>query len=61
MRTPSIVPHDTERDTYLVRDDFGGRLGLRLARETDAESADPATLIRGLLDVQLACQCPTTH
>jgi hypothetical protein len=27
MRTPSIVPHDAERDTYLVLDDFGGRLG----------------------------------
>jgi hypothetical protein len=25
MRTPSIVPHDAERDTYLVLDDFGGR------------------------------------
>jgi len=24
MRTPSIVPHDAERDTYLVLDDFGG-------------------------------------
>jgi hypothetical protein len=23
MRTPSIVPHDAERDTYLVLDDFG--------------------------------------
>jgi hypothetical protein len=27
MRTPSIVPHNAERDTYLVLDDFGGRLG----------------------------------
>jgi len=23
MRTPSIVPHDAERDTYLVLGDFG--------------------------------------
>jgi hypothetical protein len=23
MRTPSIVPHDAERNTYLVLDDFG--------------------------------------
>ncbi len=26
MRTPSIVPHDAERDTYLVLDDFEDRL-----------------------------------
>jgi hypothetical protein len=44
MRTPSIVPHCAERDTYLVRDDFGGRLALRLARENDADKADRATL-----------------
>jgi hypothetical protein len=24
MRSPSIAPHDAERDTYLVLDDFGG-------------------------------------
>ena len=41
MRTPSIVPDDAERDTYLVLDDFGGRLGCAW-RETDAESADRA-------------------
>src|SRR5262245_46847736 len=41
MRTPSsIVAHDAERDTYLVLDDFGGRLGCAW-RETNAESADP--------------------
>ncbi len=62
MRTPSIVSHDAERDTYLVLDDFGGRLGCAW-RETDAESADRATLIRHLLDgpMTLACQCPKTH
>ena len=49
MGTPSIVPHDAERDTYLVLEDFGGRCAWR---ETDAESADRATLIRDLLDVQ---------
>src|SRR5436305_11372787 len=43
MGTPSIVPHDAERDTYLVLDDLGGRLGWAW-RETDAESADRATL-----------------
>jgi hypothetical protein len=39
MRTPSIVPHDAERDTYLVLDEFGGRLGCAW-RETDAESVE---------------------
>jgi hypothetical protein len=34
-----------------VLDDFGGRFGCAW-RETDAESADRATLIRDLLDVQ---------
>ena len=24
MRTPSVVPCDAERDTYLLLDDFGG-------------------------------------
>jgi hypothetical protein len=59
---PSIVPQDAERDTYLVLEDFGGRLG-RAWRETDAESADRATLIRDLLDgpMTMACQRPTTH
>ena len=61
MRTPSIVPHDAERDTYLVLDDFGGRLGCAW-RETDAESADRATLIRDLLEpMKMACQRPTTR
>jgi hypothetical protein len=49
MCTPSIVPHDAERDTYLVLDDFGGRLGCAW-RETDAESADRATLSRSDLN-----------
>jgi hypothetical protein len=51
MRTRSIVLLDAERDTYLVLDDFGDRHGCAW-RETDAESADRATLIRDLLDVQ---------
>lgn len=36
MRTPSIVPHDAERDTYLVLDDLGGdsvALGARPTRK----------------------------
>jgi hypothetical protein len=57
MRTPSIVPHDAERDTYLVLDDFGGRLGCAW-RETDAESADPRSAGR---PVTMACECPSTH
>ena len=50
MRTSSIVPHDAERDTYLVLGDFGDRLGCAW-RETDAENAHRATPIRDLLDV----------
>ena len=35
MRTPSIVPNDAERDTYLVLDDFGGSNSVALgARPT---------------------------
>jgi hypothetical protein len=51
MGAPSIVPHDAERDTCLVLDDFGGQLSCTW-RETDAESADRATLVRDLLDIQ---------
>jgi hypothetical protein len=46
-----IMPHDAERDTYVVLDDFGDRHGCA-RRETDAESADRAPLIRDLLDVE---------
>jgi hypothetical protein len=49
MRTsPSIVPHGADQDTYLVLDDFGGRLGCSW-RETDVDSADRQTLMRDLL------------
>jgi hypothetical protein len=49
MRTsPSIVPHEADQDTYLVLDDFGGRLGCSW-RETDVDSAGRKTLIRDLL------------
>ena len=34
MRTPSVVTHDAERDTYLVLDDFGGNLVALGARST---------------------------
>jgi hypothetical protein len=63
MRTPSILPRDAERDTYLVLDDFGGFDSVAAWREADAEGADRATVIRDLLDgpMTMACQCPTTH
>jgi hypothetical protein len=51
MRTsPSIAPHHgyDQQDTYLVLDDFGGRLG-RSWCETDQNAADRETLIRDLL------------
>ena len=46
--SPSIVPEDSDRDVYLVLEDFGP-LG-RAWRETDDGSTDRATLIRDLLD-----------
>jgi hypothetical protein len=49
MRTsPSIAPHGPEQDTYLVLDDFGGRLGCAW-RETDQHQTDRDTLIRDLV------------
>ena len=50
MRSPSIVPHGADQDTYLVLDDLG-RLGCSW-RETDVESADRETLIRDLVEGQ---------
>jgi len=49
--SPSIVPHEADQDTYLVLDDFGGRLGSSW-RETDACRASREALIRDLLDGQ---------
>jgi hypothetical protein len=49
-RSPSIVPEKTDRDIYIVLDDFGP-LG-RAWRETDDAQADRATLVRDLLDGQ---------
>jgi hypothetical protein len=38
MRTPSIVRHDAERDTYLVLDDLGGEVSSKEeGRSTDKE------------------------
>ena len=50
-RSPSMVPQEANHDTYLVLDDFGGRLG-RAWRETDEEDTDRETLIRDLMDNQ---------
>ena len=47
-RSPSIVPHWPNQDTYLVLEDFGGRLG-RAWRETDEDATDRETLILNLL------------
>jgi hypothetical protein len=49
-RSPSIVPDNTDRDVYLVLDDFG-RLG-RSWRETDEQSTDRAAIIQDLLEGQ---------
>ena len=49
-RSPSIVPHEANQDTYLVLDDFG-RLGCSW-RETDADRADRETVIRDLVEGQ---------
>src|SRR3954453_18334899 len=48
--SPSIIP-GTDRDTYLVLDDFGGRLGLAW-RESGIDNTELGTVIRDLLDGQ---------
>jgi hypothetical protein len=48
--SPSIVPEDTNRDIYLVLDQFGV-LG-RVWRETDETDANRTKLIQDLLDGQ---------
>ena len=50
-QSPSIVPREANQDTYLVLDDFGGRLG-RAWRETDEEDTDRETLLRDLVEGQ---------
>ena len=49
-QSPSIVPGASDRDIYLVLDDFGARG--RSWRETDADNADRETLIRDLVEGQ---------
>jgi len=50
-RSPSIVPDVSDRDIYLVLDDFGGRLGLAW-RESDATHTDRETVITDLIEGQ---------
>lgn len=47
--SPSIVPGQTDRDIYLVLDDFGGKYG-RAWRETAEADTERTALIRDLLD-----------
>ena len=47
-RSPSIVPHWPNQDTYLVLEDFGSRFD-RAWRETDEDATDRETLILNLL------------
>jgi hypothetical protein len=49
-RSPSIVPHGADCDTYVVLNDFG-RLG-RAWCEADEQGADRKTLIRRLMEDQ---------
>jgi hypothetical protein len=49
--SPSIVPETSDRDVYLVLDDFGSILG-RAWRETDDDNTDRETLTADLLDGQ---------
>jgi hypothetical protein len=52
-QSPSIVPEASDRDIYLVLDDFGARG--RSWRETDEGNTDGATVVRDLLDGQILC------
>jgi hypothetical protein len=47
-RAPSIVPDDSDREVYLVLNNFGGQLGLAW-RETDDADTDLERLIEKLL------------
>jgi hypothetical protein len=49
-RSPSIVPHGADRDTYVVLNDFG-KLG-RAWCEVDEQGTDRKTLIRRLMEDQ---------
>ena len=55
--SPSIVP-GTDRDIYLVLDDFGSRLG-RAWAETDEGHTDRGTLLRHLMEGQCRSSAST--
>jgi hypothetical protein len=50
-RTPSIVPQNSDRDVYLVMDDYGAQLG-RAWVETNEDDTSHEILIRDLMDGQ---------
>jgi hypothetical protein len=47
-RAPSIVPDDSDREVYLLLDDFGSQLG-QSWREADEADTELETLIENLL------------
>jgi len=49
--SPSIVPETSERDIYLVLDDFGGDLGRAWSETAEEDTARPI-LIRHLMEGQ---------
>jgi hypothetical protein len=51
LSSPSIVPDQDDHDTYLVLDEFGGRLG-RAWRETDENRTDREIVITDLMTGQ---------
>jgi hypothetical protein len=51
MRFSPFIAPGSDRDVYLVLDQFGRRLG-RAWRETDEEDTDHDTLLRHLMDSQ---------
>jgi hypothetical protein len=57
---PSIAPSCEDQDVYLVRDQFGQRLG-RAWRETDEADTDFETLIRHLLEANTAIPFALLH
>jgi len=50
-RFPSIAVQEASQDTYLVLEDFGGRLG-RAWCETEEQATSREVLIRDLMDGQ---------
>ena len=55
MSTPSIVPDGSERDVYLVLEDFGP-LG-RVWQETEERATKRETLVRDLVEGSTESLC----